>query len=667
MSHAQPDAETTEEPTVEQGAQDVAANGENASAHTAAEEPAAEPPTAPAAETGAETAAESGAEIALVHISNFYSTSTEGNVGRTRDVDAWQAMVESNCPELHLVATEGHVTCDTPVMPLMVTNTLPTGYTPAVHHFLAEHFDYGRNLVVIDLLSVKKAHCGFMVLLCNEKERARVAESERVADDGGTIRSNHIPTDLLLFDDVAGGMVHSPAEELDNYISEIVTKQWLFAGANIYDGSLLHEDYCKRLLGLDLECQWQEKKYNILRSVGDLQEGHTRDVNIKSCTASSALAQAVVAHTAGWTGSLDLFKAAGVLGLPDVAAADMDRTALDGHEVFYDMTEDRNKFMAFCMVMRAEGLFSVDKLAFHWPGDICDSDMTGNWALDKLSMALFYPLLNKDVFPANVGLVDRVVKCWQESDAAAATAAKPSKAAKQQKKVKAIKDTDEHIRLNPEQIEKIVPLMVRNTQVGSSVQLSKLHGMDIEGQNDMFTLSTEMLESARAKGLKKFKAAEGQIAYTSVASANSCTTVLAVHPKEGKFTDASRDRTGTQVKDHRFRLGEVAHFSTMMMHDKMTKPLVVPMKVASRELDTYLHPISELPGAFGASLENVSYATAIVQPGYRAAQLDAAEDTRNLSPFVMLYRVYQADEFYKLMGLFRKECAQADGTFVWLQ
>ena len=56
-------------------------------------------------------------------------------------------------------------------------------------------------------------------------------------------------------------------------------------------------------------------------------------------------------------------------------------------------------------------------------------------------------------------------------------------------------------------------------------------------------------------------------------------------------------------------------------------------------------------------------ATAIVQPGYRAAQLDAAADTRNLSPFVMLYRVYEADEFYKLMGLFRKELAQADGTF----
>ena len=170
-------------------------------------------------------------------------------------------------------------------------------------------------------------------------------------------------------------------------------------------------------------------------------------------------------------------------------------------------------------------------------------------------MALFYPLVNKDVFSGNVGLVDRVVKYWQESD----VAVKPSKAAKKQKKVKAMEDTEEHIRLDPEQIEKIVPLMHRNTQVGSSVQLLELHGKDIEEQVDMFTLSAEMLESARDKGLKRFKDAEGQIAYTSVATANRCTTVLAVNPKEGKFTDASRDKTGSQVEDHRIRLGEVAH------------------------------------------------------------------------------------------------------------
>ena len=90
-----------------------------------------------------------------------------------------------------------------------------------------------------------------------------------------------------------------------------------------------------------------------------------------------------------------------------------------------------------------------------------------------------------------------------------------------------------------------------------------------------------MLESARDKGLKRFKDAEGQIAYTNVATANRCTTVLAVNPKEGKITYASKDRTGSRVKDHRLRLCEVAHFSTMMMHDKMTKPLVVPMKMAS--------------------------------------------------------------------------------------
>ena len=208
-----------------------------------------------------------------------------------------------------------------------------------MHLFLAEHFDYGRNLVVIDLLSVKKAHCGFMILLCNEEERACVAESERVADDGSSIRSNHIPTDLLFFDEIAGGMVHSPAEELDEYISQIVAKQWLFVGANIYDVNLLHKDYDKHLLGSDLGCSWQEKKYT--------------DMKVASCTASSALAQAVLVHTTGCTLFLDVFKAASILSLSDVAAATKEGAA---YYVYYDMTEDRNKFMAYCMVMR-EGVF----------------------------------------------------------------------------------------------------------------------------------------------------------------------------------------------------------------------------------------------------------------------------------------------------------------------
>ena len=120
------------------------ASAEDASADPVAKEDAAEP------------AAEPAAEIALPHISNFYTTSTEGNKGRTRDIDAWQAMVESNCPELHLLPTEGDMAWSTEMMPVMVANSLPTGYTPEVHQFLAQHFDYGRNLVIIDMLAVKK-------------------------------------------------------------------------------------------------------------------------------------------------------------------------------------------------------------------------------------------------------------------------------------------------------------------------------------------------------------------------------------------------------------------------------------------------------------------------------------------------------------------------------
>ena len=81
------------------------------------------------------------------------------------------------------------------------------------------------------------------------------------------------------------------------------------------------------------------------------------------------------------------------------------------------------------------------------------------------------------------------------------------------------------------------------------------------------------------------------------------------------------------------------------MHDKVTKPVVVPMKVQSRQLKNYLLAISELPESFGDSMQNMCYATAFLQPGLTTAQLDDGPDTRNLSPYVMLYRVYQAKEF----------------------
>ena len=65
----------------------------------------------------------------------------------------------------------------------------------------------------------------------------------------------------------------------------------------------------------------------------------------------------------GSTRFLDLFKAASILSLPDVTAAAETGIA---HDVYYDMIADRNKFMAYCMVMRIGGFFSSDKLALDW-------------------------------------------------------------------------------------------------------------------------------------------------------------------------------------------------------------------------------------------------------------------------------------------------------------
>ena len=56
-------------------------------------------------------------------------------------------------------------------------------------------------------------------------------------------------------------------------------------------------------------------------------------MKVLSCTTSSALAQAVVVHTAGWTVFLDVFKDAGLLSLPYVTAS---VEAGDGPQVEFD-------------------------------------------------------------------------------------------------------------------------------------------------------------------------------------------------------------------------------------------------------------------------------------------------------------------------------------------
>ena len=63
-------------------------------------------------------------------------------------------------------------------------------------------------------------------------------------------------------------------------------------------------------------------------------------------------------------------------------------------------------------------------------------------------MALSYPLVNKDVFSENPGLVGKVHLCWEESDAVA----KPVKTVKPPRKPKsqAVEDTQEDTKLSPE-------------------------------------------------------------------------------------------------------------------------------------------------------------------------------------------------------------------------
>ena len=95
--------DATAEPEAPAEPKGAGADAEDALADPTGEEPAAEP----AAEPNGVPAAEPHAESALPHINNFYATSREGSNERIWDLDAWQDMLQSKCPELHLVSTEG--------------------------------------------------------------------------------------------------------------------------------------------------------------------------------------------------------------------------------------------------------------------------------------------------------------------------------------------------------------------------------------------------------------------------------------------------------------------------------------------------------------------------------------------------------------------------------
>ena len=156
--------------------------------------------------------------------------------------------------------------------------------------------------------------------------------------------------------------------------------------------------------------QWQEKKYVKFCKTQDkeLLPELFPAVKIQSCTASSALAKVVLMYTVGWTDVLDVSQVAGLLtlsGLPLPSPS----------QYMYDMTEGRNKFMAYCMVMGEQGRFSSD--IFDRPAKIEHDDNIGEWSLHKVTMALCHPLMKEDMLSGNKGLVDKVVVCLKECDA----------------------------------------------------------------------------------------------------------------------------------------------------------------------------------------------------------------------------------------------------------
>ena len=107
-----------------------------------------------------------------------------------------------------------------------------------------------------------------IVLITKECESAKTnatdvdfKDSKQTCADDTTNGKNHVPTDMLFFDDKAGGIIRFSSTEWEGQINDVVHKDWLFAGAAICVLEFLHVDYAKRLVEFNLKCQCQEKKY----------------------------------------------------------------------------------------------------------------------------------------------------------------------------------------------------------------------------------------------------------------------------------------------------------------------------------------------------------------------------------------------------------------------
>ena len=65
-------------------------------------------------------------------------------------------------------------------------------------------------------------------------------------------------------------MVHLSACEWEDYVNDVVQKDWLFVGATICDLESLHVDYAKRLVEFNLKCHAMagEEVRQILQNAG---------------------------------------------------------------------------------------------------------------------------------------------------------------------------------------------------------------------------------------------------------------------------------------------------------------------------------------------------------------------------------------------------------------
>lgn len=434
-----------------------------------------------------------------------------------------------------------------------------------VQEFIFAYTNIKKNLVFFDLTNKGHSHSAFLVMLPSD-----TPGSEGVKE-------------LLLFDDMDGGLSSTCCDE-DSYAIDkamtVIEEKWLFAGATIVLEDDLDPYWPDNLWGLQLACnhntltfKCSRHKFTKKKQKSGGRIDYKKHLHIQSCTSSAALAKFILMHYAGMQEYTNAWKVNRMLNLPDM------RTVNGQKECTLDMSKERDIFMAYCVTFRQLGFFEAS--TFQWLPEVDKSDQLGQWELDKLEQAFIYGSQVKgENGIMNIEHKDAIIEMLKASVSDSHMFGEQHEASENESEQEgpersqadsqvALRQVD--LKLTTEQLQQTVPDYMRLSMLGSAPALDHLLGLPEQAQAEALKLNAKQRNVAMKKGFANIDNFGNQLVVTSVYTTNNRTVVMAVDM--GKPHDASTNRLGDAVEDHRLKVGEVFSYSTILLDGHMNKVL----------------------------------------------------------------------------------------------